>query len=91
MLTAASNAWRRRYRLAVRVCLATAVALAAVSPARAQEDTAFPGWEFSIRTDNDTLLNSDRYYSNGLWLTALKTQGDRWFGWAIGNETYTGA
>lgn len=62
-----------------------------VRPVYGQEDTAFPGWEFSIRTDNDTLLDSDRYYSNGLWLTALKTEGDRWLGWAIANETYTGA
>lgn len=63
--------------------------MGAVPVAYGQEDTAFPGWEFSIRTDNDTLLDTDRYYSNGLWLTALKTDGDIWYGWAIGNETYT--
>ena len=67
--------------------LAIGVAIGAVSPVHGQEDTAFPGWEFSIRTDNDTLLNTDRYYSNGLWLTMLKTEGDSWSGWAIGNET----
>ncbi len=69
--------------------LVIGVMIGAGSLAHGQEDTAFPGWEFSIRTDNDTLLDTDRYYSNGLWLTALKTDGDRWFGWAIGNETYT--
>jgi len=62
--------------------------LAAPSPAHAQ-DTLFPDWEFSIRTDNDTLLNTDRYYTNGIWLNALKVEGDRWHGWGLANETYT--
>lgn len=53
------------------------------------QDTLFEDWEFNIRTDNDTLLNTDRYYSNGLWLNALKVQGNRWFGWGLANETYT--
>jgi len=83
------GAERRQRRLVWPVLLLTAFALSASAPAHSQDDTVFQDWEFSIRTDNDTLLDTDRYYSNGVWLTALKTQGDRWFGWAIGNETYT--
>jgi hypothetical protein len=60
-----------------------------VSAAAEAQDTVFEDWEFSIRTDNDTLLDTDQYYSNGLWLNATKVQGDRWFGWGIANETYT--
>jgi hypothetical protein len=60
-----------------------------VSAAAEAQDTVFEDWEFSIRTDNDTLLDTDQYYTNGLWLNATKVQGDRWFGWGIANETYT--
>jgi hypothetical protein len=69
---------------------ALALMLASVEPSAAQ-DTFFPDWEFGFRNDNDTLLDRDRYYSNGLKLTAIKTEGDRWTGWSIANETYTGA
>ncbi len=64
------------------------LALCCATPAVAQ-DTLIDDWEFSLQTDNDTLLNTDRYYTNGIWLNALKTETDRWFGWSIANETYT--
>ncbi len=71
--------------------LRSAVAVLALCCAQfaAAQDTLIQDWEFSLQTDNDTLLNTDRYYTNGIWLNALKTETDRWFGWSIANETYT--
>jgi len=76
--------------LSIVAALSITLMLAPGSPLRAQE-TFFGDWEFTFDNDNDTLLDSDRYYTNGIRLTALKTEDDRWFGWALGNETYTGA
>jgi len=69
-------------------CALLALIVSGPTPAAAQ-DTLIDDWEFSLQTDNDTLLNTDRYYTNGIWLNALKTETDRWFGWSIANETYT--
>lgn len=71
------------------VWLGLAGAAAEAQSAGGARDTVFPDWEFSFKSDNDTLLNTDRYYTNGLRLTALKVQGSRWFGWALANEAYT--
>jgi len=69
--------------------LALGAAVMLATPRLHAQDTLIEDWEFSIQTDNDTLLDTDRYYTNGLWLNAIKTDGDRWIGWSIANETYT--
>lgn len=76
------------WRVMCRLIVLAVLGLSMCSSVHAQ-DSFFENWEFNIRTDNDTLLNTDRYYSNGLWLNALKVEGDRWFGWGLANETYT--
>lgn len=64
--------------------------LAAGIPLRVHaQGTVIDDWEFSVKTDNDTLLDTDRFYTNGVWINGLKTEIDRWFGWSIANETYT--
>lgn len=76
-------------RLPLGPCILVCTLSCALSFPAFGQDTVFEDWEFSIRTDNDTLLNTDRYYTNGLWVNALKVQGDHWFGWGLANETYT--
>ncbi len=78
---------RHRAALTSRSALIMLVGLGAANT-RAQ-DTLIDNWEFSVKTDNDTLLDTDRFYTNGLWINALKVEIDRWFGWSIANETYT--
>jgi lipid A 3-O-deacylase len=88
IIQAAHAATRKRTVAGSAALALAALTMAWQAPAAAQ-DSFFDDWEFNMRTDNDTLLNTDRYYTNGLWLNALRVDGDHWHGWGIANETYT--